>query len=103
MIKCTVLYDAPADPDAFERHYHDVHLEISATMPGLRRREIAKGVPGPGGAPAPYYRIAELYFDSREAMEQAFASEQGQRGLADRESFVPEGVTVLWAELDPPS
>jgi hypothetical protein len=36
-------------------------------------------------------------------MEQAFASDAGQRGLADRASFVPEGVTVLWAELDPPS
>jgi uncharacterized protein (TIGR02118 family) len=100
MIKCVVLYEFPPDAEVFEHHYFDVHLPLGAQIPGLRRREVAKATEGPGGQQPPYYRIAELYFDDRSSMEQAFASEQGRRASDDRDLFVTSGVTVFWAELD---
>ncbi len=42
MIKVTVLFNHPTNPQEFERHYADKHLPIA-------------------GKPA-YYRMAELYF-----------------------------------------
>jgi uncharacterized protein (TIGR02118 family) len=100
MIKCVVLYNFPPDPKDFEDHYFGVHLPLSSKLPGLRRREFAKLTTGPGAQDPPFYRIAELYFDDRSAMERAFASEEGRTALADRDQFATAGVTVLWAEVD---
>jgi inosose dehydratase len=98
-VKCTVLYRHPDDPEAFEDHYLRIHIPLGAQLPGLRRSEFAKVV---GPSDAPFYRIAELYFDSREAMERAFASPEGKRALADRESFAGGLVTQVVSELDNP-
>lgn len=76
MIECVVLHPQPADPDAFEEHYPQVHQPLGAALPGLRRREFARTVPRGDSAP-PFYRIAELYFDDQAAMEAAFASPEG--------------------------
>ena len=32
-----VMYDAPSDVDAFERHYNNVHIPLAKQYPGLRR------------------------------------------------------------------
>lgn len=37
-----VVYAAPTDPDAFERHYQQVHIPLAKALPGLRRYTLAR-------------------------------------------------------------
>jgi uncharacterized protein (TIGR02118 family) len=77
-----VLYGTPADPAAFERYYHDVHLPLAHHLPGLRSYTVARDAsPVRGGEP--YYLIAELEWGSMEDLRAAFASPEGQAVSAD--------------------
>lgn len=78
MMKLTVMYTPPSDPEAFDAHYTSVHIPMVQKMPGLERLETSRSVPGPDGAPAPLHRTADLYFASPDAMGEAFGSEIGQ-------------------------
>lgn len=81
MIKYIALYKQPADPEAFEKAYFSSHKPLIDNVPGLIRQEIAKVartfVPGflEGSEP---YLIAELYFESKDAMKAAFATPEWQ-------------------------
>lgn len=77
MMKLTVTYTTPNDPEAFDAHYTSVHAPMVQKMPGLERFESGRVVTTPDGSPAPYHRTADLYFATEEAMGGAFASEQG--------------------------
>ncbi len=62
MIKVTVLFNHPTNPQEFERHYADKHLPIA-------------------GKPA-YHRMAELYFPSQPQMQTPLGSPEGQAAAA---------------------
>jgi uncharacterized protein (TIGR02118 family) len=82
MVKFLVLYDTPQNPEEFERHYREVHIPLTKQLPGLRRYTLghnAKKIRGD----EPYYLIAELEWDDMEALEQAFASPEGQATAKD--------------------
>ncbi|MHB8866959.1 MAG: EthD family reductase, partial [Pirellulaceae bacterium] len=36
MVRLTVLYGHPADPEAFQRYYRDVHVPLARKMKGLQ-------------------------------------------------------------------
>ena len=99
MIKVSVLYANPDDPAAFEDYYATTHLPIAATLPDLRRTELSRVVGGPGGEPSRYYRTADLYFDSPEAVQAAFASPEGQAVVADLPNFATGGVEVVICDV----
>ncbi|TWP49942.1 EthD family reductase [Lentzea tibetensis] len=75
MIKYVALYKKPADPEGFDQKYFETHLPIADSVPGLVRAEVAKiqrvVVPGFLGD-TELHLIAELYFESKEAMRAAF-------------------------------
>ena len=78
MPKLIVLYPPPTDVATFERRYRDEHAPmVHAKIPGLKKFVAAKVLGAPAGA-APYQRVAELYFDSTEALQAAVASDGGQ-------------------------
>jgi uncharacterized protein (TIGR02118 family) len=99
MVKLTVLYGQPKDAAAFERYYVNTHTPIAQKVKGLRRFEVAKVVGTADGKPSPYYRIADLYFDSTEQMQQSLASKEGQAAAADIANFAAGGVTLLIADV----
>ena len=37
MGKMLVIYEKPADPTAFDKHYFNVHVPLAKRLPGLRR------------------------------------------------------------------
>lgn len=76
-----VLYATPTDSDAFDRHYHDVHIPLTKRLPGLRRYSLSRDVASIRGG-EPYYLIAELEWDNLEALRAAFTSPEG-RDTAD--------------------
>jgi uncharacterized protein (TIGR02118 family) len=77
MIKYIALYQKPSDPEEFDRKYFESHLPLVAKTPGLISAEVAKVqrvfVPGFLGETEPYL-VAEMYFESKEAMRTAFGS-----------------------------
>ncbi|GET25541.1 EthD family reductase [Prolixibacter sp. NT017] len=93
MAKMTVIYKTPKNIESFERHYFDVHIPLAKQLPGLIKYEINDGaIFSTTGHSS--YRIANLYFDSMEAMKKAFSSEVGQRCAADRKVLAPSGDDV---------
>ena len=36
-VRFLALYETPADPEAFDRHYREVHIPLGRRLPGLRR------------------------------------------------------------------
>jgi len=99
MVKLAVLYGQPKDPAAFERYYLETHTPIAQKVKGLRRFEIAKVVGTADGSPSPYYRIADLYFDSAEQMRQSLGSKEGQAAAADLANFATGGATLLICDV----
>ena len=103
MPKLIVLYPPPVDGETFERRYTDEHAPmVFEKIPGLKKFVAARVLGTPAGA-APYRRIAELYFDSTEALQAAMASDGGQATVAHAVEISTGGPpVVLIAEDDAP-
>lgn len=76
------LYETPADPAAFDRHYREVHIPLARGLQGLRRYTISRDVAALRGG-APYYLVAELEWDTMDELHAAFASPKGRATAAD--------------------
>jgi uncharacterized protein (TIGR02118 family) len=76
------VYGTPADPEAFDRHYDEVHIPLARELPGLRRYTVGRDVvPVRGGEP--YYLVAELEWDTMDELRTAFSSPAGRATAAD--------------------
>lgn len=100
MLKTTLLYGHPTDPDAFENYYWRTHIPISSKMEGVVKAEFTKFISAPDGGQAAYYRMAELYFDGPVEMQAAMSSSAGQAAIADLPNFATGGVTVIVGSVD---
>lgn len=100
MVKVTVLYGPPTDASAFEDHYANKHLPLAEKMPNVKRFEASRVTGTPDGSEPPYYRMAELWFDSDEDMQESTDSEEGRATVADIATFATGGATVVIAEID---
>ena len=100
MANIYALYKIPTDPTAFDRYYFDRHVPLAKTLPGLRSYEVTRGPIGTMGGTAPYHLIATLTFNSRAAIDAAFASPQGQATAGDLANFATGGVDVLIADTE---
>lgn len=98
MVKLVAFYRQPADPQAFDQHYHAIHLPLIQKMPGLRRIEVAK-ITGAIGGEAPYYMFAEMYFDDPDAMRAALRSSEGRAAGEDLQQFAAGLVTMVYAQV----
>ena len=94
MARMLVIYRTPKDPEAFDKHYFNVHVPMAKRLPGLTKYETSKGsIIGMAGAINPYF-IATLHFESLAAIKSAFATEPGQACAADRRVLAPENEDV---------
>jgi uncharacterized protein (TIGR02118 family) len=100
MVKLTVMYGHPTDPDAFEEYYAGTHMPIAGKMSGFDRFEAAKVLGTPEGGKADFYRTAEIWWSSEEAMKQTLASSEGQATVADIPNFATGGVTVMVSAVE---
>jgi uncharacterized protein (TIGR02118 family) len=94
MAQILVLYNTPADPAEFDRYYHERHISLAKTIPGLRSYLISSGPVQALAGTAPYL-VATLTFDSMADINAALTSPEGQATAADLSNFAPEGATLL--------
>ena len=79
------VWSRPADNDldAFEAHYTGVHAPLARLVPTMRRFMTTQTIDGLAGGDPAFYRVAEMSFDSKEALEAAEESEQWAKVRAD--------------------
>jgi uncharacterized protein (TIGR02118 family) len=100
MPKLIVLYPPPADVSTFEQRYHSEHAPmVIEKIPGLKKFVAAQVLGTPVGK-APYQRVAELYFDSMEALQAAMASPGGQTTVAHAMEISTGGAPVVLIAQD---
>ncbi len=82
MARLIVLYPQPTDLATFDRRYQDEHAPMALEgFPGLRHFTAGRVVETPLAA-AGFSHMAELVFDSLDALHAALASESGQKTVA---------------------
>ncbi|MBM7516902.1 EthD family reductase [Nocardioides nitrophenolicus] len=90
----TVLYGIPSDPDAFRRHYDEVHVPLARALPGATALRYSLAVETLAGE-HPVFASFHAEFPTREALDAALASPEGQAAQADVPAFASGGVTIL--------
>ena len=99
MMKLTVLFGQPKDPEAFEEYYANQHLPLAARIPNVQRFESGRMHAVDGGE-SPYHRIAELWFESAEQMGEAMSSLEGEAASVDLPNFATGGAKFLVSEVE---
>ncbi len=97
MIKLIALYKKPANVEAFEQHYANVHVHLLEKIPGVRKIEWSRITASPTGE-APYYMIYEMYFDNMVAYQAAMQSKENKLAGQDLMSFAGDIVTLMLAD-----
>lgn len=97
--KLIALYKKPADPAEFDKKYFGEHIPLAEKMPGLQLIELSKVNGAPMGE-APYYLMAELYFDNMDAVKNALSSPEGRAAGKNIMSFAGDLVSMMFAEVD---
>ena len=95
MARLVVMYKTPKDAAAFDKHYFGTHIPIAKKIPGLRKYEISNGPVVTPAGPSGFHLIATLHFDNMAALQNAFASAEGQAAAADVQTFTTDPPNML--------
>jgi uncharacterized protein (TIGR02118 family) len=93
-----VLYNQPKDTTAFEKYYAEKHVPLFASHAqeiGVTRVELVKFPATIDGQRPALYRMADLRWESRAALEKGIATAGFKAVAADLPNFATGGVTVL--------
>jgi uncharacterized protein (TIGR02118 family) len=97
MVKFMIVFKQPQSLDAFENVYNDL-LALVERMPHVRRRQVISVIGSPLGT-SPYYRILEVYFDSKAMLEESLTSDQGQEAGGELGRFPQGSFEMIFAEV----
>ena len=92
--RLVVSYGQPEDPAAFDAYYRETHAPLALQQPGLVRLTYGHAQSLDPRQPGPYV-VAELDFDSEEAMQASMASPEGRAAGKDMRNFATGGVTFV--------
>jgi uncharacterized protein (TIGR02118 family) len=92
------MYKTPRDAAAFDKHYFDRHVPLAKKIPGLRKYEVNKGPVATPPGPSGIHLVAILHFDDMAAIQNAFASAEGQAAAADVQTFATGGADMYLFE-----
>lgn len=101
MVKLVGLIRRRSDlsPGEFRSHWLETHAKLAAKLPGLRRYSINL-IDRDAYPNAVYDGFSELWFDSKEALDSAFAGPAGQAIEGDIPRFIGELVRVIVDERE---
>jgi uncharacterized protein (TIGR02118 family) len=92
--RLVVNYGKPEDPAAFDAYYRDVHTPLAIAQPGLLRLSFGRPQ-AMGSADSLPYLVAELDFESEQAMNETLGSPEGKAAGGDLANFASGGVTLM--------
>jgi uncharacterized protein (TIGR02118 family) len=92
--RLVVSYGQPEDPAAFDTYYRETHAPLAMAQPGLVRLTYGHAQSLDPRQPGPYL-VAELDFDSEEAMGASMASPEGRAAGKDIANFATGGVSFV--------
>ena len=92
--RLVVSYGQPEDPAAFDAYYRETHTPLALKQPGLVRLSFGHAQSLDPSQPAPYL-VAELDFDSEQAMGEAMSSPEGRAAGKDIANFATGGATFV--------
>ncbi len=99
MVKLVAMYKKPADVEAFEKHYTEIHTPLAKKMPNLQKMEVTHFFGSPGGEPK-CYMIAELYFESKDIMMASLGSDEGKAAAKDVMGFAGDILHMMFGNVD---
>ncbi|MBA2594183.1 MAG: EthD family reductase [Pseudomonadota bacterium] len=95
-VKLIVMYPRPKDIEVFEKLYQEEHVPMAVEkLSGKTKFVATKVVATPDGTPPPFYRIAEVYFPSLQALQACAQSAGGQETVAHAVKISSGGAPVL--------
>ena len=95
-VKLIVIYPRPKDIEAFEKLYQEEHVPMAVEkLSGKTKLVATKVVATPDGTPPPFYRIAEVYFPSLQALQACAQSAGGQETVAHAMKISNGGAPVF--------
>jgi len=98
MHKLIIIFTPQVDMEAFQSRWQ-TFLSLAEKMPGLRREVISQVQQTlVGGKDGPVEMIHELFFDSRQALDEALESPLGQAAGQWLQRFAGGQVTILISE-----
>jgi len=98
MVKLIAIYRKPEDQEAFDQHYFHTHAPLAEKMPGLVKLEVSKIYGTPMGE-SELYLIAQMYFESKQALTEALSSPEGRAAGKDLMGFAGKLVSMHFAEV----
>ena len=100
--KLIVMYPQPTNLDEFEQRYANEHVPMAVEKLAGKTRFVASLIKSSVGsnAPAPFHRIAEVYFPTMQALEACLNSAGGQETAGHAIEISTGGMpTFLIAEV----
>jgi len=97
MVKFMIVFNKPADTEAFENVYNDF-LALVERMPDIQRRQVVSVLGSPLGE-TDKHRILEVYFDDQLQMEEALRSRAGQEAGGELRRFPAGSFEMLFADV----
>jgi len=95
MARLVVMYRDPKDAGVFNKYYFEKHVPLAKKIPGIRKYEVSQGPVLTPAGPSGFHLIATLHFDDLAAIQNAFASAEGQAAAADVQTFATGGVDMF--------
>jgi uncharacterized protein (TIGR02118 family) len=87
-----VSYGTPEEPAAFDAYYRDTHTPLALRQPGVLSLTFGRPRSLDPSQTVPYF-VAEIDFESEQAMQESLASPEGRAAGKDLANFATGGVT----------
>jgi uncharacterized protein (TIGR02118 family) len=97
LVKFTILFRVPAQPEAFEQRYNEF-LALVERIPDIQRRQANTVIGSPLGE-SPYYRILEIYFSDSASLNAALRTPAGQEAGGELLKFGRGAFEMVFAEV----
>jgi uncharacterized protein (TIGR02118 family) len=96
----TVLYNQPKDTADFEKYYRTIHVPLVVSNQddiGFTRADLTRFTSTADGKKPTYYRQAELYFPSMDALKKGIATPGFEKVASDLKYFASGGFSAMIA------
>jgi uncharacterized protein (TIGR02118 family) len=97
MAKVIALYKKPQNPQEFDERYFNGHLPLAQKIPGLVRCDVSK-VKGTPMGESEWYLMAELHFESMDALKAGMSSAEGKAAGKDVMAFAGDLVYIMFVD-----